>query len=146
MDEDEVVRMTEQDIALVREIVRWRRNHGVQFYRWPMKSFGRFSEWHVYRGKKRVNVAFDSAGISADRDYYGDGRVDIPSGTVTETVDCLVAFGFLPPRFSSAYRRGWDASALWNSLDPNNPVQVLRHNALFHDPENVSFPAVEVAW
>lgn len=142
MNEDEAVRMTEQDIALVREIVQWRRNHGVQFYRWPVKSFGRFSEWHLYRDGKRINVAFDSAGISADRDYYGRGRVEIPSGTVTETVDCLVAFGFLPPRFSSAYRAGWEAAMIWERAEPDDAA----FKRLFHDPENVSFPAGEVAW
>jgi uncharacterized protein (DUF2236 family) len=149
-DDGEAVRMTVQDIALVREIVRWRRNQGVEFYRWP-KTIGRFSEWKRRLDGKRINVTIDEGGMNATLDYFSLGIVngiDIPLGTVSQTVDCLVAFGFLPPRFSSAYRAGWEAAVVWKTAYQNDGPDPHgeQFRALFHDPENVSFPAVEVSW
>lgn len=149
MEDEEVRRMTVEEIALVREVVKWRRNHGVLFFKWRRGvAFGVLAEWKkTVDGRQRnVSVEFDPPRIVATEDYYHGAFRALPVGTVTEAVDVLVALGYLPPRFSTAYRKGWDASMLWHNVDPNDAVQVLRHNALFHDPLNVSFPAVDAAW
>jgi hypothetical protein len=50
-----------------------------------------------------------AARLLATVDYYGSKELQrLPVTTVTEAVDVLVALGFLPARFSSAYRSGWD--------------------------------------
>ena len=148
----------EQDVHLLREIAKWRRANGIEFFQWRAtgRNFGAFTEWKQFRstpdGQVQFNVSYEPGSESrypefyVTSDYKRQSVQALPVRTVTEAVDVLVALGYLPPRFSSAYRAGWEASSLWNNLDPNDPVKVLRHNALFHDPNNISFPAVEPAW
>jgi hypothetical protein len=50
---DEDVRVSvlanEQDVHLLREIARWRRNHDVNYFQWrPGVGFGVFTEWYRY--------------------------------------------------------------------------------------------------
>lgn len=144
--EDEVRRLTVNEIALLREIARWRRNHGVNFFQWrPSVGFGAFTEWYRYDDRKRRTVSYepDGARVLVDHDYYGNSELrELPVRTVAEAVDCLVALGFLPRRFSSAYGQGWHAAGVWESpaLHVDDPDEFAR---LFHDPENVSFPVGE---
>lgn len=109
MSDDDAVRMTPEEIHLVRRIVRWRRDNDVRFIRWPKGGFGRFDEWYRWpAGGGKMVVAFDEAGLHVDRDYYGeDDTINLPRVTVAEVVDMLVALGVLPARFSSAYETGW---------------------------------------
>jgi hypothetical protein len=135
----ETQRMSTDEIALVREIVWWRRNHGIDFVRrinpygapyWKDYRTGR-EVWYQAREQNPVSVV-------ADRDAW---PVVIHEGSVAQTVDVLVAYGYLPARFSSAYRAGWHAAQVWEQ----HPATARRgwedeFKRLFHDPLNVSFP------
>jgi hypothetical protein len=119
METEEKTSLTVEEIGLLREVARWRRAHGVDYFQWRRGvGFGRFTEWKAWEtgldGREvRRHVAYDPAPtgiVSTNKDYYGGETVDLPLATVAETVDMLVALGFLPARFSSAYRRGWDAA------------------------------------
>ena len=153
MDEDKKVVLSEQDIALLRAIARWRRDNGVNYFQWrPGKGFGAMTEWYLFTDRKRRTVSYepgDVPEVAVVRDYYGgEGFTVLPTSTVTETVDVLVALGFLPARFSSAYRAGWDARARIesdarqrsvgeDSWDLSHFVEVWHSDAV---------PAVEAAW
>jgi hypothetical protein len=135
MNDTETQRMSADEIALVREIVRWRRNHGIDFVRrinpygapyWKDYRTGR-EVWYQAKEQNPVSVVADRATWPAQ----------IPVGSVAQTVDVLVAYGYLPARFSSAYTAGWDASAVWHDENDYGSDEFKR---LFHDPENVSFP------
>lgn len=107
--------MTPQDIALLREIVKWRREngyelvnrHGARYYRTPG---GQTLSWEPYD-----DISFPRHSISIGIGW-GDHptRLSIhrvmwhPVRTLQEAVDLAVAFGRLPARFSSAYRAGWE--------------------------------------
>jgi hypothetical protein len=153
--EDEDVRVSvlanEQDVHLLREIARWRRNHDVTYFQWrPGVGFGVFTEWYRYVNGNRRTVSYEpesdiggAARLLATVDYYGGRELQrLPVRTVTEAVDVLVALGFLPARFSSAYRSGWDAATVWEKCEGDEST----FKRLFHDPENISFPAVEAAF
>jgi hypothetical protein len=89
-----------------------------------------FSEWKRYDGRDaQTNVSYepDRSGeeekrprLLVARNYYRDELQVLPVTTITEAINVLVALGYLPPRFSSAYRSGWNAS---NSvIDAGNDV------------------------
>jgi hypothetical protein len=120
------------DFSLVRAVVTWRRQHAHSSM-YPRAEFstnrgwGHFLSWtEAYPAplRARRKVAVEVAHYGSDDpedcprqlrltlDRPGDtGRegTEIEPRTVTEAVDLLVAVGFLPARFSSAYRAGWDA-------------------------------------
>jgi hypothetical protein len=148
MPDTETRTMNIAEIALMREIVKWRRNHG---------------------GKLIYNLAARRGGpvgiekASSEAITWLPSRVDTyrmteigwcefndlmpwiwyKVRTVTQAVDVLVAIGFLPSRFSSSYRAGWNASALWHGeIREDDEAEFKR---LFHDPSNISFPAVPEA-
>lgn len=113
--------MSVQEIALLKEVARWRRANGVRFFQWrPGVGFGVFSEWKRYDGRDaQTNVSYepDRSGeeekrprLLVARNYYRDELQVLPVATITEAIDVLVALGFLSPRFSSSYRAGWNAS------------------------------------
>lgn len=122
MDEVEKVSMlaSEQDVHLLREIAKWRRGHDVTFFQWRPtgRNFGAFTEWKQFRntadGRVQFNVSYEPGGewryprLSVTSNYKRESVQELPVRTVTEAVDVLVALGFLPSRFSSAYRLGWD--------------------------------------
>lgn len=126
-------RMSVAEIALMRAIVHWRKAHGVEF-----------EYWLATYTKDGVTVTWDyshGAEIGMARKSGASIRW-IPVRTVTEAVDLLVAFGYLPARFASSYRDGWEAALTWVQGDPRSPQFLAR----FHDPANIGFPAHEVAW
>lgn len=153
--------LTTDEIALLREVARWRRNHKVSYFQWrPGKGFGVMTEWKLWaddddanwsgrgpRGRRQANVTYEPDRSGADepqprvvvtKDYYGGENLrELPTCTVAETVDCLVALGYLPQRFSSAYRAGWHAADVWASPDDDE----TEFKRLFQEAENISFPA-----
>lgn len=137
-DVDEVRHMTTDEIALMREIVLWRRNHGMDFVR--RRVYGA-PYWKDYATKREVWFQFrDVNPLTVSRPgEYGDESWDVVVTSLTEAVDLLVAYGFLPARFSSAYRAGWRASQVWHEGPALHGDDVFR--AMFHDLENISFPA-----
>lgn len=156
--------LTTDEIALLREVSRWRRNHKVSYFQWrPGKGFGVMTEWKLWTddpeaalGRRQTNVAYEPDRAHRDdpqprivvtRNYYGGEEFrELPTRSVAETIDMLAALGYLPQRFSSAYRAGWHAAEVWHDVWVNGerePTSDAEHARLFHDPENVSFPAGE---
>lgn len=135
MTETETPRMALAEIALMRAIVHWRRANDIEY----VPLFSR------YCGEDNRTVAWTALGaqlaprVGVTPNYHRALLVWYPVTTVTETVDMLVALGYLPARFSTAYRAGWDASAVWHDTDEAHGGDEFRR--LFHDPANVSFPA-----
>lgn len=118
------------DFALMRAIVRWRREQESATDRIEFsthRGWGGYLTWEfasrpLRGGDKRqlaVEVAYDGSDdfprqlrmVVSRRDLCDQSvqEVEIEPASVREAVDLLVAFGFLPARFSSAYRAGWDA-------------------------------------
>jgi hypothetical protein len=114
--------LTADEIGLLREISKWRRANGVTFFQWREgRGFGAMTEWKRWPSGwhgPQMNVTYEPnryegeafPRIVATRDYKGAGFSELPVSSVTQAVDVLVALGYLPVRFSSAYRAGWDAA------------------------------------
>jgi hypothetical protein len=126
----ETQRMSTGEIALVREIVRWRRNHGSTSTGTPPRR-----GWRAGPGGSVSLTEDGDIGITAD--YHGGPYEWYRARSLTEGVDLLVALGYLPARFSSAYEAGWRTAEKWLMPDADEADEFRR---LFHDPENVSFP------
>lgn len=106
-DVDERVRMSVDEIALMREIVKWRRSNGIDFVR-RIAVYGS-PYWKDYRTGREVWVlpgGEPPLSVVAGGEEWSQ---TMPACTFTQAVDMLVALGYLPPRFSAAYRAGWDA-------------------------------------
>jgi hypothetical protein len=97
-------RLTDREIALMREIVKWRKANGVH-YRGPSK-IGQFIEWVGQEQAVCFEILDSEIGWGPIGQIYGPW---IAVGSVTEAVDLLVALGFLPARFSTVYASGWNA-------------------------------------
>jgi hypothetical protein len=95
-------RLTDREIALMREIVKWRKANGVH-YRGPSK-IGQFIEWVGQEQAVCFEILDGEIGWGPIGRIYGPW---IAVGSVTEAVDLLVALGYLPARFSTAYRDGF---------------------------------------
>lgn len=124
-------RMTGREIALMRDIVTWRKAN-----RWRhLPHYGYTGDpgspavsWYLQTpGATEIGVT-----SQLDVEPYEWHHVR----SVTEAVDLLVALSYLPARFSSAYRAGWD-KALWF-------MQADEHDPATYDERNL--PAVEPAW
>lgn len=146
---DRIIRMSVDEIALMREIVRWRRGRTLAR---PYSSRAEFyrRRWHVI-GDDWAEAAYEIPAVDDPEDayatlFYSRGRYSsyaIEVRTVTQAVDVLVALGYLPLRFSSGYRAGWHASQVWHDDDEAHGGDEFQR--LFHDVDNISFPAgVEV--
>lgn len=140
MDETEARTMTVPEIALVRELVRWRKNSRVEWRHY-------FACWQyptVYATDHRpvvgAAVTWDPSDGEVGYSLGGTTLHDytwIKAASVTEAVDLLVALDILPTRFSSAYRAGWEACHVWERSERYDDATF---NNLFHDPDNISFP------
>lgn len=101
------------DIALMRQLIAWRKSAGVEL----RPERGAWVDMtKPFRGGQRTITW-------ADRDQWpnGDGEVGFASdyvteqitwvrvSSLTEAVDILAAKGYVPVRFSSAYKAGWEA-------------------------------------
>lgn len=114
-DEGEVQRMTVAEIRLLRAIAQWRRAERVDFFLWSGAGgvkHGYLSWDGPMPGEWRGSVTFsrDEPGrIGVTRDYRRQSYQWHEVASVGEAVDLLVALGYLPARFSSAYSAGWIA-------------------------------------
>ena len=105
MDIETRRRMTANEMAVLREIVKWRRATGGEYL--PM-----WSRYRLADGRSFAWLSLDSyatcmkVGVSSDitRVSYTWHRI----ASVQQGIDLLVALGYLPARFSTAYRAGWD--------------------------------------
>lgn len=147
--------MSVEDIALLREIARWCRGSGpwprVDYYARPKGDHSWSQRADLpglpYQAGRGAWVALEVRDTDDPGDAYAvllyskgspvSDKIEVRS--VTQAVDLLVALGFLPQRFSSAYRAGWHAAWVWETgLAPQEEFK-----RLFHDPDNTSFPAGE---
>jgi hypothetical protein len=98
------MKLTPDEIHLLREIARWRREMGISYLRW--RAFGRYVEWFTVKGKPGVGVEMNADEPEFGFGTYGEIYTWLDTRDVTEAVDILAAKGLLPSRFSSAYRDG----------------------------------------
>jgi hypothetical protein len=119
-------RLTTDEIALMRAIVMWRREPEYPPAPWPRVDFYE-RQYHTGMGDHGRSVWFRIPAVDDPADAYGvvdfaNARFDPPRSvevhSLAEAVDVLVAFDFLPARFSSAYRKGWDRLACIRGIDP----------------------------
>lgn len=153
MNEDEEVRrLTLDEIALLREVVKWRRAEHATFYLacsgrgWA--GAGGFAEWRGRLNDQPHSVAWDrpSEGgfeqVGFSRDSRRLSYTYFTPESVTQVVDILVAYGFLPQRFSSAYRAGWSAAHQFTRVYSAEYEPSL----LEMDAAMKSVPAVPATW
>lgn len=125
-------KMTLDEIALMREVFRWARNNSVGATAWH-------HSWRQGMTGKMVAEGGGTIGWAPDRwtDYHW-----LAVDSVTQAIDVLVAVGYLPRRFSSAYLKGWEAAMVWEKCDEHDAI----FRNMFQQVENISFPAGEPAW
>lgn len=133
-------RMTADEFETLKELVRWRRNHGVDFdFRSATLRLGdgRTIAWNTESALHWPRAAEIGVNPVRHRPLMWH---EVES--VTQAIDTLVALGYLPVRFSSAYRYGWDAANTWMKpeIDPE------RFRQMFQDVSSISFPALPAAW
>lgn len=126
-DEDRPVRMTVREIALMRRIIAYRKEHEIEFVRrrvmgtYWVDAFG-------HTGPKRRSVALDlksspRAPFATCAGVHHPYRW-LPAESLTQAVDLLVAYGYLPAKFSSSYWNGTadTVSAVRVALGDPNPL------------------------
>lgn len=132
MTDETARRMTANEIALMREIIAWRKEHEIEFVRrrvmgtYWMDTFGR-------TGPARRSVAIElkhswdaPMGLCDGRDSY---YAWLAAESFTQAVDVLVAYNYLPARFSSVYRKAWDMVLLLGHLGESGPIDHLLKDA-----------------
>lgn len=120
-DEEETVRMTVREIALMRRIIAWRMTNEIEFVRRRMLGTYWVDTFGLTGAKGRAVAIdltqMDALGTCAGR-YASYCWHEVES--VTQGVDVLVAYGYLPARFASAYFNGTadTAAAVRSALAP----------------------------
>lgn len=115
-------RLTLDEIAMLREVVKWRRRSDVGadfdfFYSRYLFNGGRVFMWL----KPNSQATCMKVGITP---HYGVvASVWHKVASVTQALDLLVALGYLPARFSTAYRAGWDARA--EATDADGAIDLI---------------------
>ncbi len=113
-------RLTVQDVALLRELVHWRRANGWVWGYYPGRGETR---WQL--GRSAV-VEFDidrrqlTLELGIDR-----GCTTMWPRSFREAVDVLAALGVIPARFSSAYLAGREAALIGDLLDRLEQLETL---------------------
>lgn len=105
-----VERLTLDEIAVLREVVKWRLRSdvGADF---DFSSPGyRLNGGRAFMWLKPGSQA-TCMKIGVTPKYSKAESVWHKVTSVTQALDLLVALGYLPARFSTAYRAGWDARA-----------------------------------
>jgi hypothetical protein len=112
-------RMTVGEIALMRQIIAWCKENGIRFRKMPVFGTRRwFDATQPLTVRRSVWVDLETESISMQA-----GRVDAPwheAESVTQGVDVLVAYGYLPARFSSTYRAGYEVGMCHMAVGPGN--------------------------
>lgn len=147
-EDNETRRMTLDEIAVMREVVKWRKANGVEFFLNARKPFVA-QGWASWSCHKTINGRLHKREVTWDRsqpeigevsDYHAHSFRWHEVGSVQQAIDVLVVYGYLPSRFSSAYRAGWWGrdSFSRSEADPD------RDHDFYGDDER--FPAVPAAW
>lgn len=144
-DDEEARRLTPEEIGLLKQVFRWRRDNGKTFF--LSHSFGPhgFLSWDEPRNTDGVRrgVTFDREWpdrIGETTSYHRQTFRWHEVADARQAVDLLVAYGYLPARFSSAYRAGWDARSAHAYGGNGDPDKTARLCGL---PIEDDFPAVE---
>lgn len=98
--------MTADEAALLLRLRRWLRDSGATRTTWGdgiRLADGRQIEWRTEMARRWPRAA--EVGVHPDR-HSPLTWCEVES--VTQAVDVLVALGYLPVRFSSAYAAGWN--------------------------------------
>lgn len=147
---NEVRRMTVDEIAVMREVVKWRKANGVEFYLAALSPLqGVPQGWASWSHHKTINGRLHKREVSWDRsqaeigevsDYHAQSFRWHEVDSVQQAIDLLVVYGYLPLRFSLAYRGGWWGRDSFSrgEADPD------RERDFYGDDER--FPAVPGAW
>lgn len=102
-------RLSLDELAVLREVVKWRRRSDVG------ADFDFFSPSYRFNGGRAIMWLTPSSQatcmkVGVTPDYSRVQSVWHKVASVTQALDLLVALGYLPARFSTAYRAGWEAS------------------------------------
>lgn len=101
------------DVALMRQLIAWRKVNDIEFVKRRIFGAPYWVDSFGTTGPKRRQVAYDRKLETPMGVFdYDAGFTWLAPASLTQAVDLLVAFGYLPARFSSAYRAGWDAGQL----------------------------------
>lgn len=119
--------MTPAERTLLREVFRWAIREGIQ-----QGTHARWTRRGPVEHRWGVSLDFDRLYLTVWRGRC-TGR-DYLVTSIAEAVDVLVALGVLPPRFSTAYRAGWDwcywrglaTSADAAPIEPAAPRELVR--------------------
>lgn len=132
-------RMTTEEVGLLKELVRWRRNRGGVTV--GSKGYGhiKLADGRTLWWQTRLCMNWPHRGEIGVHESSWRPPSWHQVESVTQAVDIVVALGYLPQRFSSAYRAGWNASAVWHGSDDYH-VPTEEFQRLFHNPDNISFP------
>jgi hypothetical protein len=137
--------LTTDEIRLYRDVLDWCRANNVSF----QQHNGRWMEPTEYRPihgpivGRSVEIWNRYGTWELGIDAHGGSRTpDVTwhkAVSLTKSIDLLVHLEMLPRRFHSAYRAGWHASRVWH--DPQSEPDSTEFRRLFHDIDNISFPA-----
>lgn len=116
MVDDDKVTMTAQDIAVMRQIIAWRKANEIEFVKRRVYGAPYWVDTLGRTGPRRRSVT-----VEIDHYDFGPNPLGlapsgrdlftwIPASSFGQAVDVLVAYGYLPMQFSSVYREGWDAA------------------------------------
>lgn len=126
-------RLSLDEIAVLREIVQWRRTGGGEFV-WASPAY-RLADGKVFAWLwPRSQATCMKVGVTPD--YLRVSFVWHKVASVAQAINLLVALGYLPERFSRAYRAGWEARA--EATDADGALDLITW------PEHV--PAWGPAW
>lgn len=111
---DERPVMTVKDVALMRQIVAWRKANEIEFVKRRVYGAPYWIDTFGRTGPRRRSVTVDVKHYSADYELTPIGLDSrdhalftwLPAASFRQVVDVLVAYGYLPVRFSSAYTAG----------------------------------------
>lgn len=105
---EEQKRLSLDEISVLRELAKWRRRSDVG------ADFDFFSPAYRFNGGRTImwltpgsQATCMKVGVTPN--YTGVQAVWHKVASVAQAIDLLVALGYLPARFSTAYRAGWDA-------------------------------------
>ncbi len=96
-------KLTIKDIALMRQIIAWRKTVFVEL----RSTHGVWMK--VGDPDDRRAVTWDEGEVGLTSHYDRERMRWVGVTSLGQAVDVLVAFGYLPARFSTAYRDGWSA-------------------------------------
>lgn len=111
--------LSASDVALMRQLIAWRKANDIEFVKRRIYGAPYWVDAFGRTGPKRREVVYDRKQENTLGLFDDDaGFTWLAPVSLTQAVDVLVAYGYLPARFSSAYRAGWDSCDAWRLGPP----------------------------